>query len=288
MSFVKGRNTVGLILRTFAPKPGLVKERVEQIEKMLEAAVGVEVFHRVDILVWADERYDGSDCGETAPVLQRLKIGYTSRFDVSVSEIKAGDVFCGTLNYGIAKQLRHSIDYSLIASSETATYFTQSNIGPMLEAASNGARAIGLAITELTDSIIAGRIANTFALWHNESLMQVGGFDLRAAKPMSTETAMYLRGWSKTSGEVFYPLAGVEEIIPLVRMVDTFGQCIAPVLPVSAEGAYKVPDPKLDPEGYARHQKKMGTKFERQAALAASVGADLSYISGGVMPAYRH
>jgi hypothetical protein len=54
-----------------------------------------------------------------------------------------------------------------------------------------------------------------------------------------------------------------------------------------ATQVYEVPDPKTQPELYARHIAKMGTKLERQTALLASVGYDLSHLRGGVMEQYR-
>jgi len=86
-------------------------------------------------------------------------------------------------------------------------------------------RASGVAINELTPSVLEGRLANTFCLWDNLALLSVGGFDLRAAKPQRIERAHYMRGWSKDKGEVFYHLAGVEEVIP----TRPFGRNLRPL-----------------------------------------------------------
>ena len=284
MKFQKGRNTVGLVLRTFATKSDLIPERVKQVKAFVEKAVETRLINRIDVLVWADKRYEGCDCGGTAEAMRRALVSNTV-----VSEVSSSDIFCGLLNYGVALQLRHGIDYSIIASSEAVPYFSAENLENMLAAAGKGALSVGLAITELTESILEGRIANTFAMWHNASLVQVGGFDLVAAKPLRGELAAYLRGWTEKDGgrEVFYHRAGVEEIIPLIRLVDTFGPCIAPIRPVGEGVSYIVPDPRVDRTGYERHLQKMGTKRERQTAFAASIGADLSYLKGGVMPDYR-
>ena len=97
-----------------------------------------------------------------------------------------------------------------------------------------------------------------------------------------------MRGWDERQGDVYYQLAGVEEIIPLARLVETFGPCIAPIVPRGAGvQRYKVPDPVRDPELWRRHVAKMGTKYERQVALLSQIGKDLSFLKGGVMPTYR-
>ena len=280
----------GLILRVFASKEDDIQNRIKMIEDAIQATHrmivdGVQVVRRIDVLVWADKSYKDSDCGKTAVALREALKEEKSVF---VSEVEHADIFCGILNYGIVHQLRKGVDYSIIASAEAFSYMTPETMGNMIDAACAGAKAIPVAITELTQSILEGRGANTFMMWHNESLMTVGGFDLRAAKPTDDRTAHYMKGWNQEKGEVYYHLAGVEEVIPLARMIQTFGPCIAPIVP-SGEGVkkYIVPDPATQREMWERHISKMGTKFERQSAHLAAIGVDPSYIKGGVMPKYR-
>ncbi|MDD5071745.1 MAG: hypothetical protein PHQ42_03350 [Patescibacteria group bacterium] len=285
------RKKVGLILRVYAHEEDRIPTRVEMIEKAIAAARkatvdGRALIKRIDVLVWCDKNYADSDCGQTAAILREK---FSGEKDLFISEVSHGDIFCGILNYGIVHQLRHGVDYSIIASAEAFSYMTPETMAAMVNAACSGALAIGVAINELTDSILAGRIANTFAMWHNESLMTVGGFDLRAAKPVNETLAHFMRGWNPKKNEnVFYHLAGVEEVIPLARMAETFGPCIAPIF-TQGEGVqqYQAPDPAKDPELWQRHVAKMGTKLERQCALLASIGVDPSFLKGGVMPEYR-
>jgi len=286
------RKKVGMILRVYATKAEDVPNRAAMIEKAVVAARKATVddkslVSRIDVLVWIDQNYKDADCGQTAEALRQKFSGEKNLF---VSEVAHGDVFCGILNYGVVHQLRHGCDYSLIVSAEAFSYMTPETMEVMVDAACSGARAIGVAINELTQSILEGRIANTFAMWHNESLMTIGGFDLRAAKPISEFTTHYMRGWSEEKGDnVYYHLAGVEEVIPLARLAETFGPCIAPILP-SGEGVqrYQAPDPAKQPDLWFRHISKMGTKLERQSAHLAAIGCDVSYIRGGVMSEYRH
>ncbi len=288
---------VGLILRVFSPKPELVQKNVDQVVATIDAAMKIEingrrVFSRVDVLVSADARYGDTDCGDTLRALENFfdsgdageSRGHFRR-DVHIAEVQNGDIFCGMLNYGVAHQMRDRVDYSMILSIGVRDYLTEENMQTMLEALEKGAKVTGLAITELAPSILDGRIANTAAIWDNVSLMTVGGFDLRAAKPLKDDRlADYVRGWSVEKGEVFYNAAGVEEIFPLVRMVKLFGHCIAPVLP-QTRARWEVSN---DPDVKRREQAKLGTKYERQMRWLVAEDVDFSFLKGGVMPEYKN
>lgn len=294
--------SMGLLMRVFSAKKELV---LEQVKRAIEAvryasyihSYGRNVFSRVDILIPSDERFHDSDCGATASALRDFVKQTFIRlsFDIQIHEVRRGDIFCSVLNYGVAHHLRCGIEYSVVLSPQVADYLNYETMDAMLRAIEEGAKVVGVALDELSEGILKGRIANTFAVWNNLALMTVGGFDLRARKPRKDEKLVpYLRGWSKEkeekdgNGEVYYHQAGVEEIPPLIRLVELFGPCIAPILSQGANAKrWVAPDPVKDPEGYARHLKKMGTKTERQAAHAAALGADLSYLEGGVMPKYR-
>jgi hypothetical protein len=279
----------GLILRAFAPKPELVDGVMKEILETINLALNINIenkqlFSKINILVSADNRYGDTDCGQTIHALRDWK--WEKEFNpkiLHISEIKHGDIYCGMLNYGISHQMRERIDYSVILSSGVHEYLTPMNMEAIIKAHEQGARVVGIAITELTDSILAGRIANTFASWHNESLVTVGGFDLRASKPLKDDRlARYIRGWSKDKGEVFYNAAGVEEIIPLIRLIKLFGACIVPIRP--QDPGAKIWTLSCDPEVRLRDQKKMATKYERQAIWAHEEDVDFSFIEGGILP----
>ncbi|MBU1179439.1 hypothetical protein KJ885_00675 [Patescibacteria group bacterium] len=285
------RKRVGLILRTFATKEDDIPNRVAMAKKIIFRALNLRVdeqqlIKRIDLLVWSDKRYPGSDCGKTFSALTDALADFISI--ENIREVSNGDLFCGMLNFGIAMQSRNRIDYSIIASPDAYSYLNDDTASAMVDAACNGALAIGVAIDELAQSTLEGRIANTLAMWHNISLQSVGGFDLRAAKARNDKIAHYLRGWHHEKGTVFYELAGVEEVIPLAWMIDAFGNCIAPIRPQGEDNKrYEAPDPALQPELWERHISKLGTKLERQTAMLSSIGFDISFLKGGVMPAYR-
>ncbi len=290
------RKKVGMILRVYATKEEHIPDRVAMVEKAVAAARrttvdGKQLIQRIDVLVWADKNYADADCGQTAGVLREK---FRNEQNLFVLEIAFGDLFCGILNYGIMHQIRHGCDYSLIVSSEAFSYMTPETMSAMVDAACEEALAIGVAINELTDSILEGRLANTFCMWHNESLGTVNLFDLRAAKPKKGVFPFphYVGKQIEElgGGIAVYAGAGVEEVIPLVRLYQTFERpCIAPILP-QGEGIqrYIVPDKEKNPEGYMRHWNKIGTKFERQTAHLNSIGVWSSTLKEAVMPKYRH
>jgi hypothetical protein len=295
MSLLHSKN-VGALVRCFARESNLVDNAVKlalaSVERMLSVSVGGRSFvSRVEILVPMDDSYAEKDCGETAPKL-REAIAERKWKNVFVSEVRHGDIFVGILNYGTAKLLRAGCDYGVVLSKEAEAYFTAEAAEDLVAAAEAGALAMGLAITELTESIMQGRIANTFAMWNLMALIQVGGFDLRSAKPKK-EAAIKSRAeaWDEAKNFYVYDNAGVEEIVPLIRLIRTFGPCVAPILP-RGEGVrvWQAPDPKTDPEGYIRHVNKLGTKFVRQSyfAQAEQTDPELSFMKGGVMATYRH
>lgn len=291
------RKKVGALLRVYASKPALVESRITMVMEAAERLRSVRyntqpVIRNIDVLVWADERFKGeSDCGETAAALKehlRQHADPLMQTIVQVHEVKHADLYCGLLNYGVAMQSRRGIDYSMILSPDAFSYINRANVMALLLAADEGAFAAGLAINELADSVMEGRLANTFALWHNVSLMTVGGFDLAAAKrPPDDSLALSFTGWSEEKGAVVYRLEGVEEVIPLARLIEWFGQCIAPIMPQGEETQrYVVPDRLKDPQGYKRHLAKMGTKEKRQALFLERIGHMPPFLQGGIMPKY--
>ncbi len=287
---------VGLVLRTFATKAEDVPKRCAQVVEMIRAANQLTLANqlsrlkRVDVLVWAAHGYAKSDCGEThAALCDAMKQSGVA--DVAVHIVTYGDLYCAILNQGVRIQLQHGCEFSMIASTEAQPYLTQENFDAMWAALEQGAMVTGLAINELTESILEGRIANTMAIWHNPTLLDMGGFPPHLAGMPKDE---YKRAHTAVIGyspvkdeEVHYHLMGVEEVFPLAALVEHFGECIAPVLPAHEDQRYQVPDPATQPELWERHHKKMSTKTERQLAHLLRLSRDLSFLKGGVMRQFR-
>lgn len=260
--------------------------RVELMRNTLENVETIRkdesrIFSRVDILIYADKRYPDTDCGHTYSAMVEA---FGDHEYVHIEEVPFGDIFCGLGNYGFALQLQSGMTHTMTMSPEVYSYVRLDTLDAMIDKLALGARAVGVALNELEESVLAGRLSGTFMIWDLLSLMTVGGLDLRAARPRDDREAHYMRGWHQDKGDVYYHLAGVEEMIPLARMVEYFGPCLAAVLPQGdGRQRYQVPDRERQPELWERHVKKMGTKFERQSALLASIGYDTSWLKGGLM-----
>ncbi len=265
----------GVILRTYATKESDVEKRVkmvgETVKKVLAVEVdGEKVFSKIDVLVWANNRFKDADCGKTAPALTEALAEFSA---VEVEEVKNFDLFCGILNYGISKQLFKGINYSMILSPDANSYLTSEIICKMIEKIDSGAKAVGLAINELTESIKEGRLANTFLMWDNLPLLSVNGFDFLAKKLTPSEDEAFKNAGIKR-------IQGVEEVIPLARLTQEFGQSLAVVVPESF-GEYILP---TDPELLERHLQKMRSKKERQDFLLSQAGFDVDFLKSGVIP----
>lgn len=278
---------VGLIVRGFANDPQDIPSRVKMMDELIVKALGTDVHDRpligrVDIMIWANlaDFPNEADSGGLAPA---LRTHFKDNRKVFIHEVHTGDFICSILNYGIAKQMRAGCDYSIIASAEANAYWASDVPTKMVDAACKGALGIGVAINELTQSVREGRIANTMAMWHNESLISVGGFDLRAQRPKNDKLAHYMRGVDAEGNIRYYHLGGVEEMIPLARLVDLFGTCIACVESSDPALQYILPNEDTHPVEYARQMAKFGTKTERQIAQLVLINADFSHVRSGVM-----
>lgn len=278
------RNPVGIVFRVFVLKESQLPERIAMVKIAIDKALSIltfdkkkPAFKRITVLVPSDTRYPSCDCGKTADL---LRCAYASEKRVEILEVM-GDLFCSALNFAVAKQAADGMDYSLIASPDAHAYLTSHNVFSMFQKAeTQGTRVVGLALHELKESIHNGCIANTFALWHIESLQAVGMFNIPlSGEPKSDKEAIFLSGVDEQGNEVFYKINGVEEIIPALLIYDHIREpFIGIVNPVGGE--YEVVS---DPDVVKRHQEKMGTKTVRQRHQAFAVGHDLDKLKYAVI-----
>lgn len=272
---------IGCVLRVFARQsslvPATVKQTLEMAQKLISLQVdGLAFTRRIELLVPMDEAYSDVDCGLTANALRTaLKDCLWAAKTVFVSEVRRGDIYCRVLNYGMARLLRSGCDYGFVVSKEAIEYVDEAVITKFVQAASDGARVTGLALNEL-GGVRTGCVANTMALWHIESLMQQGGFDLFAAQSANDGASCFNS----------YERAGTEEVIPLIRLVREFGRCIAIIAPSGSRAYYAVPSASSNPDGFARHERKMATKTERQSQAARHLGVELGYLEHGLCANY--
>lgn len=292
MSSLHQKKRFGAILRVWSARPEDVQGNVEQVVEAARAAEalsidGQKVFRKVLVLVAADPAFIDHDCGQTLAALRKA-VPFKSKNVIHAQAVDKGDLFCGVLNRGIGTLAVAGIDYAMVLSHGAKEYLRPDTLEQMMEALKAGARVTGIAIKELKQSVLEGRIANTFAIWNVQSLIDVGLFDRRAAQPRIDDlTANYVRSWNNEHGfNYYYPRAGVEEILPLIQLVRDHDECIAPIVP-RGEAKWQAPDRLKDSQGYDRHVNKMETKYRRQFGFADKESCDLDFIKGGVMEQYR-
>lgn len=288
------RNRVGVLLRVFAKTEADVEPQVQSaitaLKKLQSLTTGhKKTFARIDFLVSSDPNFEDTDCGLTAMKLREAVRELYSETPINVFEIKKGDIYAMLLNFGVANHLEDRIPYSLIVSHWAHQHITEANVYALFSAMQQKARVAGLVIPEAAETIRQGRIANTFAMWHNKSLVTVGGFDLRAGKPMKSQTkdtAMVSADSEvaeKLLGQktVTYHAAGVEEIIPLLRFGKFFGPSIKVV--ESPEQTDASLTKTFDTEWHKRHVAKLATKDARQRYMAELAGFSIEDIQTGLI-----
>lgn len=224
-------------------------------------------FEKILVLVPMDGRYGQCDTGQTAAEIRRL-LGDGAAPRVEVEEVRKGDNFCGTLNHGLSRMLHEGIDLVTILSAEAGEYLNEDIALHTLAAFGSGAKVVGIAIEELEESIRKGRVANTFATWDARALVAAGCFDLLAAQVAD-------------GGEEENRLAGVEEIIPLLRLADAHGQCITIIVPPPASWTASRAQPGSEEE--AEQARKLNSKLLRQTLRAQQVGRKLSELEDAIL-----
>lgn len=295
---------IGVLLRTYSPRYEDVEVNVKMVEEVVAKLFAIPYRQggknsfctRVDILVWSDNRFLDSqgnriaDCGATAPSLRGAFMGDVR---VSVHEVPRADIYATILNYGIARQHSFLMDCSLVLSKEAANYINNETLWAMMEAIRSGALVASVAVDEIRDLVLDGCVSNTFAMWHLPSLLQVGGFDIRDAKPLPDDPSHVVAYWPEGRDHAEEPLwmhdAGVGEVLPACHLFREFGRSvIAPIMPQgeSAQGGYA--QKSYDPTRAAWNKAKFATKKARLESILKRSGYSFDYLKRAVMPAYRN
>lgn len=243
-------------MRSYAKTPEDVAGVVARAQKSIAHANslyypdGEAIFQAIVVLVPRDY-----DCGETYRALPK-EINLFEDCDVSTLVQEAsGHHSCGALNVGITILDLSSFDYAVIISNKAIEALTTDTMVAMLEAFDKGAKVVGVAVDELQDVVLGGRVQNTFAGWDIKALRDVGGFD------------------SETT---------VEEIAPSVRLICEHGPCIA------------ILNPKLKPtlnirqtaEARLHHDEIISKKLGLQQIELDRMEADFSFIRSGILAGY--
>jgi len=244
---------IGLLLRNFAKTSTAADEVVRRAVKSITRAHdlrgknGEPVFEAVIVLVPEEHDYGGT----ANAIIRALPADYIEQ-RAYVLEV-SGHHSCEALNEGIEILANMEVDYAVILSNKAIRALTSNVLEAMLEAFAKGAKVVGVAVDELREFVLEGRIQNTFAGWDIKALQEVGGFD--------SET-------------------GVEEISPTVRLVREYGPCIAVLDPHEKPAL----DIRKTDDGHARHNEVMTTKLTRQQQEVERIGADFAFIRSGIMP----
>lgn len=287
------RKTFGLVLRVFAPKSELVASQCDKNLALAHKAAAMhigskKIFKSILIMVVSDTRRIDHDCGESATYLkEQLKLNRCPQ--ISVHAPSRADIFCGILNEAAEELKTRRCNYMAVFSNAAADYLDLQYMNDASRAFQNGAVAVGLAITELQESILKGALANTAMIWDLRELGSVGGFDHFAEQPykqghkgLLTDERLvhWVQGKREDGKDAFYACAGVEEIIPLIRLARKHDRpCIAPIMPSSG----KIWELPTDPDQLARHLNKMTLKTVRQELMANHVNASLRMLEDAVM-----
>lgn len=296
LSRILSRDSFGLVLRVFAGKLGAVETQCDRTLETARKAAAMEiggkpVFKHILIMVAADTRRVDHDCGQSYRYLSAALKAQPCK-QIKVINADREDLFCGILNRSAAELLRHGCSYMGVFSHAAHDYLDLEFMESAAEAFQKGALAAGLAITELQDSIMRGLLANTGMIWDLKTLVSVGGFDHFAEQPFTKghrdlftdeRQVTWIQGKRDGDKDAYYPRAGVEEIISLIRIARKVDRpCLAPIMPSSG----KVWVAPTEPTERKRHDKKMATKNGRQAFMAGHVNADLGVLEDAVMDGY--
>ncbi|MBI5401170.1 MAG: hypothetical protein HZB12_03605 [Candidatus Yonathbacteria bacterium] len=249
---------IGLLLRSYAKTaedvPGVVERALKSINRvsnLWRLRDDSPAFNQIIIVTPIDY-----DCSETAEAIRTILCTRAWQYIENVTVLEApGHHSCGALNSGVDILATLGVGYTVIVSNKAIAALTADTTEAIIEAFDVGAKAVGVAVDELQDVVLDGRIQNTCAGWEINALRAVGGFDSEK---------------------------GVEEIASTVRLIREYGACIAVLDPKKKP----VLDIRKTADGKARHDEVMNTKIARQLAEVERVGSDFNFIKSGIMPGY--
>jgi hypothetical protein len=275
-----GQNSIGVLLRTYAPRPELVEPNAERLKRTVQhlcelTLFGEPVIERIGILVWGDPRFrnpDGSrmaDCGDTWSLLQDV---FWNEKRVFVHNVPIGDIYCTILNEGVMRQHADYITHSIILSTEAKSNLTDQVLLSMVNAAADGAKVVAVALKEVADLVRRGIVCNTCCMWELESLIQVGLFRMEDCKPWRPGLPFA----SLVKGVDIYD-AGVGELLPAALISALYGRAVIAVVEPPEEAGY---DLSADPK---RNEEKFQTKLLRVQNMMERTGLTWEQIEAGVI-----
>lgn len=240
--------TYGILVRVYTPKVEEVSKRVDRalvhVRQILTVSEEFPALRRVMLLVPQDY-----DCGQTYHTLRSL-IAMEGLQDRVGAYALRGYHSCEVLNQALV-ELSTTDSHALIVSGKAVSYLTVTSMRAIDHALEEGAKVAGLAVDELRDIVLDGRVQNTFAAWDVDALLGVGGFDCKT---------------------------DVEEVAPIIRLARKFGLCIAPIDVESS-----ALDVHTSASAKERHKQVMATKLDCQQAECERLGSDFESIHNATM-----
>lgn len=233
----------GILVRVYTPNVEDVPKRVSRalahVHQILAVSEKFPELKRVAFLVPRDY-----DCGQTYQALLDRVVaeGLTNRIEVYTPP---GYHSCEVLNQGLIEFSRDT-SHAIIISGKAMSYLTTSSLAAIDAAFAKGAKVAGLAVDELRDIVLEGRVQNTLAAWDIGALFSVGAFDCKT---------------------------DVEEIAPLIRLARKFGPCIAPI-----DVEQGTLDVHTDVAAQERHRQVMTTKLRCQQAECERLESNFAFI----------
>ncbi|MCD4762044.1 hypothetical protein K8R32_03740 [bacterium] len=197
IKYIPERHNIGAIIRTDdnLSRRGLLRKAIKQL-------LSIERISLIHVMIHRPNEENG--------IWHKLiKTFGKEKKRVVFEKVYTGNFHNDLLNFAIGEQIRRGIDYSISISSEAYPYATKGNIDKMLEAAKDGACAIGLKIKEYADLIKLGYLSNAFCMYKNTLTNFVNIWDINASVK------------NKTAGELDF---GAEEVYVINNLIDTFGK----------------------------------------------------------------
>jgi len=244
---------MAIVFRSYAKNIGDVEEVAQSAIKSIKTALALKlngeyVFGKVVVLVPMDY-----DCGGTAGKIRYLltEENFPDEFNVSERlEIlqTTGHHSCDVLNKTLILLYQQGMERMAIVSNKAIAYVNETTMSNVSRAFAEGYfKAVGVRIEELSE-VSPIPFNNIFLVWDVEELLRIGGF--------VSEN-------------------GVEEIQPLIRIIDRhpFFNCPVGVCPGKGELKIRPSDSAKE-----RYSHVMNTKAERQEREIKEAGKEVSWM----------
>ena len=228
-----------------------------QVAKMVAALRGK--VGKIFLSVWQAEDQPHSDFGGRRGTYVALSARYVDDPFVDVNMVD-GDLFVAALNQTLALAHVEGFEYFMPLSASAYHLLTPRTIRGINMGLARGALVVD--VTSPDNPItLRGASSNTCAVYHAQSLMDIGGFDKRDTRPADFDVTKHI--------------AGVGELLNALVLGDMHGRRVLWVV---------VPDVVLgDVRDDDQHRKKLREKERRAEAMLTENGYDWQSLQNAMM-----